>query len=92
MDMVYKCDDCGLIFEQPGFWTESHGEKMSGCPGCGCTYEQVRLCKRCNEHYTDEEFCEHCVNEVLGDFQNYMKRCDEYAKKILNEFYDGREF
>ncbi len=88
---MFRCDNCGLVFEKPDRWKESHGEKMSGCPGCGATYTEVELCRRCYEHYTDEEFCEFCVNEVLSEFQDYMKRFNENEKKILNDFYDGRE-
>lgn len=48
---MYKCYDCGAIFDEPKRWVEIHGEPMCGCPYCGggLDYEY------CEEEDDDEE-------------------------------------
>lgn len=44
---MYRCNDCGLEFDTPDEWEETHGldtppyEHISGCPGCGGDYEEI---------------------------------------------------
>lgn len=44
---MYKCCDCGNIFEYPTEWYETHGldtppyEHWSGCPRCCGSYEEA---------------------------------------------------
>lgn len=52
--MLYRCLDCGYIFEEPVVWQESHGldtppyEEWSGCPRCRGGYEEF-------DEWEDEE-------------------------------------
>lgn len=47
---MYKCFDCGRIFETPHTWQEPRGEfwgmpcteTVSGCPYCDGDYEEVK--------------------------------------------------
>lgn len=42
---MYRCKDCGEIFDEPRHWTEQHGfsdglyEHWEGCPCCGGAFE-----------------------------------------------------
>lgn len=72
--MMFKCDDCGHIFEEgeQAVWEESRGEfwgvpcyeKVSGCPICHGDYDEASECKKCGEwHFSDEltdGLCEGC--------------------------------
>lgn len=43
---MFVCSDCGLEFDEPKTYTETHGlpfppyEKWTGCPFCGGDYER----------------------------------------------------
>ena len=72
---MYRCIDCGAIFEDPVTWKESRGEywgfpcseTMSGCPECEGDYEEALECKECGKWHSKEELddglCEACINE-----------------------------
>ena len=51
---MYKCLDCGRVFEEPASWDESRGE-FWGMPA----YETVSGCPYCNsgdyEEYTEDD-------------------------------------
>lgn len=44
---MYKCKDCGEVFDEPHHVVERHGfddgyaEHFYVCPNCGGTYEEV---------------------------------------------------
>ena len=48
--VVYVCDNCGEVFDEPAEWIERHSvggpydpdylEPMTGCPACGCGYSE----------------------------------------------------
>ncbi len=53
---MYKCRDCGGIFEEPRTWSEAVGTYMgspammdfSESPCCGAAYEEVKTdCEEC---------------------------------------------
>lgn len=72
--MVYKCLECGNIFEygEEAHWIEPHGEKMSGCPNCKGAYEETTPCEVCGSEHLPEELiggvCEECIDERRKDF------------------------
>lgn len=53
--MIYRCFDCGYVFDEPKTWQEYQGEchgvpafeTFSCCPCCGGDYE---------EYYADETY------------------------------------
>ena len=59
---MYKCAECGFIFEEPSTWTEDRGEwfgfpareTMSGCPKCHGGYDEII---EEDEDEEDEEMC-----------------------------------
>ena len=73
---MFKCVDCGHVFEVPKTWKEVHDEfmifpayeDMSGCPKCEGYYEEVVECEGCDKWFTKEELtdglCEDCRTEI----------------------------
>ena len=71
---MYKCVDCGHIFEEgdQAEWYEDRGEYcgipcgelMTGCPKCHGYYEEATECKECGEWFLEDELhdglCESC--------------------------------
>lgn len=76
---MYKCLDCGAVFEEPKFWKEDRGEcfgfpsyeTMSGCPECEGDYKEAGRCKRCDEWCFEDELnddlCECCYDELFDE-------------------------
>ena len=72
---MYKCTECGAIFEYPASWEESRGEcfgfpayeTMYGCPKCRGDFEEAKECEECGEwHFRDElddGLCKSCQEE-----------------------------
>lgn len=79
---MYKCIECGHIFEEgeQACWTESRGEywgvscseTMSGCPICDGEYETTIPCEICESHHLEDELnggvCEECIDEYRRNF------------------------
>ena len=75
---MYKCIECGAIFEEPKTWEEYRGEywgcpcseTMSGCPECRGDYEEAVECTRCGEWCFEDELddglCEVCQDELFN--------------------------
>lgn len=98
--MMYKCDDCGCVFDEPQTWKEDRGEchgsssyeTVAGCPECGGTFEKAYYCKECDEYYTGAEklvfdgICEECLEkEITAD--NFFNFCEANKKEnILEDF------
>ncbi len=69
---MYKCLECGHIFETPHEYKERHGleygfERMTCCPNCGGGYEEAALCEGCDELFAESELeyglCPDCREE-----------------------------
>ena len=86
---MYKCEDCGHIFEEGEQceWEEMHGftygpgEHFSGCPRCKGGYYEVYNCEDCGEIFEEDELhvgrCAECLkNNFKGDF----KMCEKVAE------------
>ena len=84
---MYKCCDCGNIFEEgeQAVWSETHGlysppyEKWSGCPVCKGWYEEANQCKECGDWYTHDELyrglCENCIRETIN-YDTFLEYCE----------------
>ena len=91
---MYKCLDCGHIFEEgeQARWSESRGEywgapcseEMSGCPLCKGDYEETVCCSVCNGNFLEEELnggiCESCVDEIKSQYRYNPQKCYELSK------------
>ena len=74
---MYKCYDCGHIFEEPTEWEETHGldtppyEHWTGCHRCYGSYEEVEECEGCGGLYLHDELtdglCEKCTEELMNE-------------------------
>lgn len=76
---VYRCYECGNIFEIPKTWEEDRSqfwgmpcrERLSGCPECGGSYDEVCECAICGmDHAEDEMYngiCEDCIESCKHD-------------------------
>lgn len=84
---MYKCEECGYVFEDAQHWEERHefwgascSEMWSGCPECSGGYEEAEQCKICGEWFLPNELhggaCGTCIKEQ-ADF----KTCYEIGKK-----------
>ena len=88
---MYKCPDCGHLFEEgeQSTWTECHGESSSGCPVCSCeALVEAKRCKVCGEWMMDDweydtelysGICEGCLKDYVSE---------EYALQFLCETED----
>lgn len=73
---MYKCKNCGGVFEEPKFYTETHGldsppyENWTGCPSCSGAYKGAIQCDQCGEYIVGEYIkinsgvciCENCYS------------------------------
>lgn len=76
---MFKCTECGRVFEEPAEWEESRGEywgvpcteTMYGCPYCGGYFEEAKECEECGEWRLREELtdglCECCQKKGNKD-------------------------
>lgn len=103
--MMYKCAECGHLFEEgeEKKWREDRGEywgslcteEMSGCPLCGGEYEEAVPCKICGgygEMDDGEEHCNDCKKDVLKRLRAFINAeftADEI--ELLTELYESGE-
>lgn len=64
---MYKCDDCGLVFEIPKEYVEPE-QIYEGCPNCRGTFTQAFKCRICDEwkpHYRIvDDICCDCARKA----------------------------
>lgn len=68
---MFKCLECGEIFDTPDCYEEHHPygmgyatETFSCSPCCGGDFKEAKLCKGCDEYFLENElddgYCESC--------------------------------
>lgn len=71
---MYVCVECGALFEEPLYYTETHGfsrppyENWRVCPSCYGEYAVAKKCDCCDEYITDtyieldngKRYCSNC--------------------------------
>lgn len=97
--MVFRCNDCGHIFDEGEeyTWQESRGEfwgspcseTLSGCPICKESYSEVFPCKICGSYACEdgEDFCENCQVDVQKRFKAMLDEFTMEERELLNELY-----
>jgi rubredoxin len=84
---MYKCLDCGHIFDEPKQYSEdrtpggafdggSFIEHYTGCPFCGGSFTTAMKCQGCDEYISIEDdypFCTDCINNILSKFATIMQ-------------------
>lgn len=90
---MYKCEECGNVFEKPVTWVEEHGEEWCGSPCCKEDYIEVKECD-CGEYIeVDEKFCNKCKSDLKQQFSRLLhENFDEEEIEMLNELFDGEYF
>ena len=80
---MYKCLECKNIFDEgeEKKWIEPHGEEMSGCPLCGCAYEETMQCKICGSEHLENELIEGVCQECFENYSNDIDVCYKASKK-----------
>ena len=99
---MYKCDDCGHLFEdgEQATWKEYRGEywgtdayeEMCGCPICKGDFTEIEPCPICGtyEYDVDETYCDECKSDVKKRFSDFVeKEFTKEERELLNELYDG---
>lgn len=79
---MYKCLECGFVFDEPETYRENVGEycgapayqDYKGCPECKCEdIEKLIACELCGEEFLEDELisgvCEHCVYLHGNDYE-----------------------
>ena len=66
---MYKCLECGFVFEEPLEWAGDNTLTEYGCPSCGFNdYEELVKCELCDNYHTEDEMvgevCEDCVSSL----------------------------
>ena len=89
---MYKCEECGEIFENPAEWVEDTGELWGGCPHCKGDFEEVEECD-CGDYMpVGEKFCDKCKSDLKKQFSRLLhENFDEEEIEMLNELFDGEE-
>lgn len=96
---MYKCHDCGLVFDEPshnaydrtpGLSCESGFiEYVDECPGCTGYFSDAMPCIICEEEYVFTEdrdpFCDKCKKSIVKRFVN------EFSQQEYEFLYDYTE-
>ena len=88
---MFKCRDCGYIFEEPKHYSEdrtpggvfeggSFIEHYTGCPLCAGAYDEAIECDSCNEFF----FREQLESNENGSFC-FMCYQENYPEEDLDE-------
>ena len=76
---MYKCSNCGEIFEEPNSIKEDWGETFSVCPYCNGDYDEAKQCDHCDEWHTEDElysgWCEKCLRETIN-YDTFFEYCE----------------
>lgn len=91
---MYKCYNCGEVFESPDsheegrgeFWGVSCSETISGCPHCDGEYEEAFKCEKCGEYFFEDEMhgsmCDSCIDNYKYNIDVCYKIGAEDAEEI----------
>ena len=103
---MYKCLDCGEVFEEPASVRETHGftdgfaETFYMCPYCNGDYEEAKQCQECEEWHTENElyggWCEKCLRETIN-YDTFFEYCEANEGEryldifVMSEFLGGMD-
>lgn len=84
---MYKCSECGEIFEEPKRYSEdrmpggsfeggSFIEYFLGCPFCSGAFDEVEECEICGEYFTPEELTD-TTEMINGGCGRCCEQCIE---------------
>lgn len=89
---MYKCKDCGQVFEEPDRYMESRpigAESFCCCPVCqNSDFEKAYKCKTCDDYIIDGDYCDGCVEYIENKvelFNNSFTEAEYELLEILRE-------
>lgn len=98
---MFKCKDCGHLFEdgEQKVIVERHGfdygdgEVFSYCPRCEGDYDEVEPCAICGSYEDVEDgYCDNCRIQVQKTFSQLLnEHFSVEERELLNIIYDGEE-
>ena len=85
---MYKCYDCGYVFEEPKQYSEdktpggafeggSFIDHYTGCPSCGGAYDEAAECEWCGE-WSYRSLMEYTDEGLLCNLCLEEKEIDDY--------------
>jgi hypothetical protein len=96
---MYKCYDCGHVFEEGeqvhtgDGWNEPI---LEVCPVCRGSFDEAKICSRCGCQFLEDEltevFCDDCIQEIIEEYsfnhitELYLMASDEKEEVELNPF------
>jgi hypothetical protein len=99
LKMIYKCYDCGHIFEEGEQIYSGDGWNepiISVCPVCGGSFEEAEICCLCGGQFLEDELteglCEDCIKEKIEEYsfnhitELYLMASNEKEEVELNAF------
>lgn len=106
--MMYKCCDCGLVFDNPKVYSEDRTpyggypepgftEHFAGCPSCGGAFDEAMECVRCNNEYISTEssypFCEGCQDDLATVLAEVItENFREDEYDFIYDYLDGKTY
>ena len=92
---MYKCSNCGEVFEEPNSIKEDWGETFSVCPYCNGDYDEVKQCDHCDEWHTEDElyygWCEKCLRETIT-YDTFFEYCESNKDEQYLDIFVMSEF
>lgn len=90
---MYKCNDCGMYFEDPEIIVDSETGEEKVCPICGRDYlEEVNACKVCEKPTESgfDDFCPDCMDKLRLGLNEIMDEigtdADTFGYMIVEYF------
>lgn len=90
---MYKCLECGRVFEQTHNYRERHGERFRCCPYCNGDFAEAMQCDDCGEWFYQDELyhdrhCEKCLTERVT-YDSFLGFLEDGTPDLLDDFFFG---
>lgn len=92
---MYKCEDCGHVFDKPDLKRENIGEYQGApayqtvysCPACGGDYEEAEECNDCEEYFLSDELedglCPLCYDNRINEWFNEIAAEEDMSEEDM---------
>lgn len=84
---MFKCYDCGVVFDEPYICEEAHGEKFGCCPRCKGSFDEAKKCEICDEYFLEDELngrlvCDDCIEEQKRNLEICYKVSGDEKEEV----------
>ena len=97
--MKLRCTECEYVFDENelNYWSEPHGERLSGCPKCGGgNFEEIHPCIFCGEYKDMDEYlcvCKKCSHFMRTRLSKVIeKEFSVEERKFFSKYYEEEMF